>query len=110
MCEDGYEDKASDNKDIDSNEDYNAINQNENQRNIKIKRFIIVIIDNGDGISGSNLPKIFDKYFKEEDEQRGSFKGKGLGLSIVKHICITYHIHLEVLSRKDDGTVFILYY
>jgi signal transduction histidine kinase len=109
----GYDDNTYDNKIFDSNKGNDAINQNiqnENQPNIKISSFIITIIDNGDGISASNLPKIFDKYFKEEDEQRGPFKGKGLGLSIVRHICITYQIHLEVLSRKDDGTVFILYF
>ena len=56
----------------------------------------------GSGISESELPHIFERFFRA-DEARSS-EGTGLGLSIAKWIVDKHAGHFEVLSRKDLGT------
>ena len=58
--------------------------------------------DLGQGISESEIPHIFERFFRA-DEARGS-AGTGLGLSIAKWIVDKHGGHFEVLSRKDLGT------
>ena len=58
--------------------------------------------DLGSGINESELPHIFERFFRS-DEARGS-DGTGLGLSIAKWIVDKHGGHFEVLSRKDLGT------
>ena len=58
--------------------------------------------DLGQGISESELPHIFERFFRA-DEARGS-AGTGLGLSIAKWIVDKHGGHFEVLTRKDLGT------
>lgn len=49
-----------------------------------------------------NVNKIFDKYTREND----SSGGHGLGLSIVKDICIKYNIEIKVSSEKNGLNIF----
>ena len=58
--------------------------------------------DLGTGIGESELPHIFERFFRA-DEARGS-AGTGLGLSIAKWIVDKHGGHFEILSRKDLGT------
>ena len=58
--------------------------------------------DEGHGISESELPHIFERFFRA-DEVRGS-AGTGLGLSIAKWIVDKHGGHFEVLSRTNLGT------
>ena len=58
--------------------------------------------DLGQGISESELPHIFERFFRA-DEARGS-AGTGLGLSIAKWIVDKHKGHFEVLSRTELGT------
>ena len=58
--------------------------------------------DLGSGINESELPHIFERFFRS-DEARSS-EGTGLGLSIAKWIVDKHGGHFEVLSRKDLGT------
>ena len=58
--------------------------------------------DLGSGINESELPHIFERFFRS-DEARSS-EGTGLGLSIAKWIVDKHVGHFEVLSRKDLGT------
>ena len=70
-------------------------------KNEKGKPFLQVQ-DLGHGISESELPHIFERFFRA-DEARGS-AGTGLGLSIAKWIVDKHGGHFVVLSRKDLGT------
>ncbi len=58
--------------------------------------------DLGQGISASELPHIFERFFRA-DEARKS-EGTGLGLSIAKWIVDKHGGHFEVLSRENLGT------
>ena len=58
--------------------------------------------DTGCGMAESELPHIFERFYRS-DEARSS-AGTGLGLSIAKWIVDKHEGHFEILSRKDLGT------
>ena len=58
--------------------------------------------DEGVGIAESEIPQIFDRFYRS-DEVRSS-AGTGLGLAIAKWIVDKHEGHFEILSRQDLGT------
>ena len=58
--------------------------------------------DVGVGIAESEVPKIFDRFYRS-DEVRSS-AGTGLGLAIAKWIVDKHKGHFEILSRQNLGT------
>ena len=65
---------------------------------------IILVKDNGQGISPHDLDKIFSPFYSSKPEG----KGTGLGLYIVKNICKSHGIIIECDSEIGDGTTFYL--
>ncbi len=47
--------------------------------------------DDGPGVSESNLDKLFDRLFREDESRASLLKGSGLGLSICKSIIESHH-------------------
>jgi signal transduction histidine kinase len=71
---------------------------------------IIVISDNGSGIKQSDLPHIFDRFYRADSARaRDSAGGYGLGLAIAKKIAEAHHGHIEVASTIGKGTAFSLF-
>jgi signal transduction histidine kinase len=66
----------------------------------------IVVRDTGVGIDASELPRIFDRFYRGTmaNEARGS--GSGLGLAIVKSIVDLHAGRIAVDSRLGTGTTF----
>ncbi len=60
------------------------------------------VSDNGPGILGKDLPRIFSPFFTTKSE------GTGLGLSIVQKIVVSHNGEVEVKSKPGDGTTFVL--
>jgi two-component system NtrC family sensor kinase len=60
--------------------------------------------DNGRGIREKNLEKIFDPFFTTKDIGQGT----GLGLAIVYNIVKEHYGNIEVHSKIDRGTTFII--
>ena len=79
-----------------------------NKRNcvvgFKLRQGELIIWDRGIGIKESKIPLIFDRYIRF-NQSEGGF---GVGLSIVKKILDEYHIHIEVISKVDEGTRMVL--
>ena len=62
----------------------------------------ISIADSGEGITGEDLPFIFERYYKG----RRFNESTGLGLAIVKKIIDLHHTEITVASQPGKGTVF----
>ena len=58
--------------------------------------------DQGQGISGEEVPHIFERFFRADEARTTA--GTGLGLSIAKWIVDKHGGHFEVLTVKDLGT------
>lgn len=65
---------------------------------------VIKVKDEGIGISDKNISKIFDPFFTTKDVG----KGTGLGLSICQSIIQKHQGSIEVESKKDCGSTFIV--
>jgi len=68
---------------------------------------ILEVADTGIGISESDLPHIFDRFYRA-DPSRSEVEGSGLGLAIAKWIADLHHAQIHVQSRRDIGSAFTL--
>jgi len=69
----------------------------------------IHIQDTGIGIAESDLPRIFDDFYRVENEQTSRISGTGLGLTIAKKIVDSHFGHIEVRSQPGRGSTFSVY-
>lgn len=67
---------------------------------------IISVKDFGRGISEEDQPKIFNRF--ERAKREGDLKGLGLGLFISKEIIEMHKGTIEVFSKMDEGSEFIV--
>ncbi|MDF2651370.1 MAG: sensory transduction histidine kinase, partial [Paenibacillus sp.] len=68
----------------------------------------IRITDTGIGIDKEDIPHIFDRFYRA-DLSRGLTSGTGLGLSIAKWIIDEHGGSIEVTTRKDEGSTFMIW-
>jgi len=68
-------------------------------------RIIIKIIDNGPGIAESELPHIFERFYRS-NEIRSSVEGNGLGLAITKEFVEMHGGKIIIKSAPGKGTEF----
>ena len=88
----------------------NAIKFSEENKTVHIKlmnedKIIVSIRDEGVGIEPSDLPNIFEKFYKSNLRQNAS--GTGLGLAIARQIAIKHDGTIEVDSTPGVGTKFV---
>jgi signal transduction histidine kinase len=69
--------------------------------NVEIK-----VSDTGVGIPETEIPKIFDKFYRVKDPKTRKVMGTGLGLSIVKGIIEAHNGTVDVESTPGEGTTF----
>lgn len=69
-------------------------------------KVMIEVSDNGVGIAQEDLPRIFERFFRTEKSRSSSLGGRGLGLSIVKHIIEAHHQTITVRSKIGEGSTF----
>tara|TARA_B100000900_G_scaffold309371_1_gene268081 strand:+ start:971 stop:2356 length:1386 start_codon:yes stop_codon:yes gene_type:complete len=73
------------------------------------KGVILFVTDKGIGISKDQLRRVFDKFYRVPTGNIHNVKGYGLGLSYVKDIVEMHGGKLEVQSKVNIGTTFIIY-
>ncbi len=66
----------------------------------------ISVRDNGLGIPEEALPRIFDKFYRVEANDRQDIQGNGLGLAIVKAIVEQHGGEIRVESVLGEGSTF----
>lgn len=69
---------------------------------------LIIVQDTGIGIPAQDLPFIFDRFYRVDRARTRTAGGTGLGLAIVKFIVETLGGKIEVKSKVDAGTTFIV--
>ena len=68
--------------------------------------FILRVRDTGPGIPESEIPRIFERFYRVDRARRRSTGGAGLGLSIVKEACDRSGGTIRVFSEVGKGTEF----
>jgi signal transduction histidine kinase len=68
----------------------------------------IQITDTGIGIPVSDLPHIWDEFYRARNVRRAGILGTGLGLSIVKAFIDQFGWLITVESKEDKGSTFTL--
>jgi PAS domain S-box-containing protein len=66
------------------------------------RHYQVVIADNGNGISGENLARIFEPHFSSKSS------GFGLGLSTTLNILQAHQAAIDVQSQEHKGTTFVV--
>ena len=74
--------------------------------NLIKNKAIIRITDNGEGIEESNLPRLFERFYRVDKSGSRKEGGSGLGLSIVKHIIEAHNEKIYVESEYNVGSEF----
>lgn len=69
-------------------------------------RVVVTVVDDGPGIQPSDLPRVFDKFYRGGRVRRGSAGGSGLGLAVAKGLVEAHGGTIEVDSRPGEGTTF----
>jgi signal transduction histidine kinase len=62
------------------------------------------VTDQGDGISESALPHVFERFYRADASRSRQSGGAGLGLAICKAIVERAHGNIEIQSQLEQGT------
>lgn len=90
----------------------NAIDYNKNEGMVAISltqvhhNIILSVKDTGIGIENSDLPHIFERFYKADLSRTENSSGSGLGLSIVEEIVAEHSGSIKVESKIGVGTTF----
>lgn len=69
-------------------------------------RMLIEVEDSGYGISPEDLPRIFDKFFRSEDDRVRRETGTGLGLAFTREVIQIHGGHIAATSELGKGSRF----
>ncbi len=90
----------------------NAIQYDKNSGHIEIElnNDYFRIKDDGIGIKDSEKDEIFTRFKRSKEALQVNEEGTGLGLAIVKHVALKYHYKIEVNSKENEYSEFIVYF
>src|SRR5260221_13156373 len=68
----------------------------------------VEVTDNGIGIAGTDLARVFERFYRVDRSRSRDMGGTGLGLSIVKHVVEAMRGAVGVESTPSRGSLFWL--
>ncbi|HEY2419828.1 MAG TPA: ATP-binding protein [Neobacillus sp.] len=74
----------------------------------KVENVRIHVKDSGIGIEKSEIPRIFERFYRVDRARSRNSGGTGLGLAIVKHLVEAHHGNIRVKSNPGEGSEFII--
>lgn len=74
-----------------------------------IKQLIIKVSDTGIGIPKENINKVFDRFYRVENQNHKSLPGTGVGLHLVNEYVKLHQGEISVDSEEEKGTIFTIY-
>ena len=93
----------------------NAINFSPKGGSIMISTYsegifgIFSVTDSGPGISAEDQTRIFERFYQtDKSRKRGQGRGVGLGLAIARQIVIAHGGNINVMSRMNQGSTFMV--
>lgn len=92
----------------------NALKYSDKGTNVYVRlyfsaeRATVEVQDEGQGIKEAELPKIFERFYRVEESRATRFGGRGLGLSIAKHLVEAHGGDLTVTSVFGEGSKFTI--
>ncbi len=92
----------------------NAIKYNKDQGSITVgatpaeRAVRIWVEDTGIGIPSTDVPRIFERFYRVDKARSRELGGTGLGLAIVKHIVEAHGGTVSVQSQLGQGSIFTL--
>jgi signal transduction histidine kinase/DNA-binding response OmpR family regulator len=87
---------------------YLQVEKENSGRNELPENLLIHIKDKGVGIAEDKLPLIFDRFYQVDDEATRKAEGSGIGLALVKEYSTLLKGNIQVKSKLNQGTEFIL--
>jgi two-component system phosphate regulon sensor histidine kinase PhoR len=69
---------------------------------------LLSIKDDGVGIDEANQERIFERFYRVDKARSQLLGGTGLGLAIVKHIVQSHKGSLQLKSKLNQGSIFVI--
>ncbi len=66
------------------------------------------VTDKGSGLTPEQIDKIFDRFYRAESATNQHSGGFGLGLALVRRLCVLLGIKISIVSNPGRGTTFLL--
>lgn len=74
----------------------------------KENNIILSVKDNGNGIPPEDIPYIFERFYRADKSRNRMTGGSGIGLTISKAIAEAHKGRIEVFSKINSGTEFMV--
>jgi signal transduction histidine kinase len=90
----------------------NAVKYSEERKHIRVEisaetnSVLIAVSDQGIGIAKDELKKIYDKFYRVQNDMVKKPRGSGLGLTLTRHIVEAHQGKIEVESEPGRGSRF----
>lgn len=69
--------------------------------------YFFSFLDTGKGVSEEHISKLFDRFFRIDEDRNSYQEGTGLGLAIVKNAVEYHNGEIVAKNRKDGGLEFL---
>lgn len=69
---------------------------------------VLEVSDTGIGLSGDELPHVFERFWRSEKSRSRSRGGAGIGLAIVRELVRAHDGRIDVRSHPGEGTTFTI--